>query len=98
MAKSLNQLYFAATGLTKVDVEQLVEDINAGKLSEEEKAAKINSLMWGLPGGVSNKGAEFKEAFEAALSGNAVAPAVIDEVEDEDDSENSSAEVVEDEE
>ena len=76
MAKGLNQLYFDATGLTKVDVEKLVEDINAGKFNEEEKSAKINSLMWALPGGVSNKGAEFKKTFEEALSVNEVIPPV----------------------
>ena len=32
MAKGLNQLYFDATGLTKVDVEKLVEDNVAKKI------------------------------------------------------------------
>lgn len=68
MANELKQLFFAATGETHFDVDAFVAQVKEMKTAEEQMAA-ISRLMWRIPGGVANKGKEFKAALMDAVNG-----------------------------
>jgi hypothetical protein len=71
MAKTLNQLYFEATGNTITDVEALVVKLNKtgeGAMTDDEKNAVINRILWSLPGGASGVSVPFLAAFANAVN------------------------------
>ena len=59
--KSLSQLYFEATGLTQVNVEEIVENIKS--MEKDDAIDAIGKLLWKIPGGATSKGSEFKNAL-----------------------------------
>jgi hypothetical protein len=63
--KSLSQLYFEATGLTQVNVEEIVENIKS--MEKADAIDAIGKLLWKIPGGATSKGSEFKKALFAEL-------------------------------
>lgn len=68
MAKTLNQLYFEATGFTN-DFSAQVEKIKA--MEPAEQLVALKNVLWAVPGGVANIGKEFKiklfEEFKGIL-------------------------------
>ena len=63
--KSLSQLYFEATGLTQVNVEEIVENIKS--MEKADAIDAIGKLLWKIPGGATSKGSEFKNALFVEL-------------------------------
>ena len=60
MAKTLNQLYFEATGFTNNFEAQVVK---IKELEAAEQLAALKNVLWTVPGGVANIGKEFKIAL-----------------------------------
>lgn len=60
MAKTLNQLYFEATGFTN-NFEAQVEKIEV--MEPADKLAALKGILWSIPGGASNIGKDFRIAL-----------------------------------
>ena len=60
MAKTLNQLYFEATGFTN-DFSAQVAKIKT--MGEADALSALKRVLWTIPGGVSNIGKDFKIAL-----------------------------------
>ena len=60
MAKTLNQLYFEATGFTN-DFSAQVEKIKT--MEGADALVALKRVLWTIPGGVSNIGKDFKIAL-----------------------------------
>ena len=60
MGKTLNQLYFEATGFTN-DFSAQVAKIKT--MEDADALAALKRVLWAIPGGVSNIGKDFKIAL-----------------------------------
>ena len=60
MAKTLNQLYFGATGFTN-DFSAQVAKIKT--MEDADALVALKRILWTIPGGVSNIGKDFKIAL-----------------------------------
>ena len=60
MGKTLNQLYFEATGFTN-DFSAQVEKIKT--MEDADALVALKRVLWTIPGGVSNIGKDFKIAL-----------------------------------
>ena len=60
MAKTLNQLYFEATGFTN-DFSAQVAKIKT--MEDDDALVALKRVLWTIPGGVSNIGKDFKIAL-----------------------------------
>lgn len=66
MAKTLNQLYFEATGFTN-DFDAQVKKIEA--MEDADKLTALKGILWSIPGGVSNIGKDFRIALFTRFAG-----------------------------
>ena len=60
MAKTLNQLYFEATGFTNNFEAQVVK---IKEMEAAEQLAALKNVLWAVPGGVANIGKDFRIAL-----------------------------------
>lgn len=65
MEKTLNQLYFEATGLTN-DFSTQVAKIRV--MEPADKLAALKRILWSIPGGASNIGKDFRIALFTEFS------------------------------